>query len=148
MPPPIPKIHIQTPITLAKSLFTSGRTSSSCRSITSTRTLHGHYLANPPAPPAPPAPLSLSLAREIPRQFTYFSSMAEEVDHDDDDDDHSNRALHRPHDPTDIAPTFTPTPERPTPRPRLDALRKRLQTNSDITTAPTLKQQQTPSGER
>jgi len=71
--------------------------------------------------------------------------MAEEVDHDDDDDDHSNRALHRPHDPTDIAPTFTPTPERPTPRPRLDALRKRLQTNSDITTAPTLKQQQTPS---
>jgi len=128
----IPKITIQTPIALAKSLFISGRSSSSsssCATIANTKSLHSRrQLLN-----SPPTASSLSLAHKIPRQFTYFSSMLVPDDDDDDDDDDdgndNSRDLHDGTNHTLIKPIILP-------RPRLEALRKRL---NDGSAAPTLK---------
>jgi len=138
MPPSIPNICIQTPVALAKSLFTPGRSSSSCASIASTRNIRCRHLRN-----SPTAQSSLSLGQRIPRQFTYFSSMALDPEEDDDNDNVNitdiSRSLHDRHDHNDVVPNSIPLPGQPHPRPRLEALRKRLQNNNDKIPAPTLK---------
>jgi len=135
MQPSISKIHIHNPVAIAKSFFASGRSSSSCASISRTRPLHSHYLTN-----SLPITPSLLTAQKMPRKSLYFSSMALKRDEDDDDDSIDiHHSSHDIHDHKVVVTTSTATAGRTKTRPRLEALRERLQTSNEIITTSTLK---------